>query len=139
MNQDRVWDARLFRAVGFLMCLSGATAITLYPLHLFLGANLLAEDSVLAYYLAATCGAVGIAWGTGLCQSAATATERKMLATPSAIGFLLLALTRLLTVPYGDQVFHAFPYETLHTIVPWIEAVIFAALGLAFWRVASNQ
>jgi hypothetical protein len=121
------------------MCLSGAIAFLLYPLRLFFRANPLAEECTLTYYLAATCGAVGIAWGMGLYRLAGTVTGRKMLATPTAMGFLLLAASRLLTVPYGSQVFHVFPYDTLNTVVPWIEVVIFGALGLAFWRVASTQ
>jgi len=120
------------------MCVVGAVAFILYPLYLFLGTNPLADDSALSYYLAATCGAVAIAWGITLYQLAGMAIGRKMLATPSAIGFLLVALTRLFTVPYGTQVFHVFPTEFLRTAVPWIEVAVFGGLSLAFWRAGAR-
>ncbi|MHC5064350.1 MAG: hypothetical protein ACYTG5_10295 [Planctomycetota bacterium] len=120
--------------------LVGTLAVITYPLHLLLsidplGVDPLGEASGFSYYIISTFGAMAIVWGLALWLSAGLRAGRRRLAVPSAIGFSLLAIMRLLTIPFGAYVFHFLPSEFLSTALPTAEFVLFTALALGFWRV----
>ena len=126
--------AKSLKFGGVLAIFLGAGIYGLYPLHLFFGLKPLGQAGSAAYYLGATFGAAAIAWGMIMQRTTDIAIARRDVATASALGFLLLSLMRVLTLPFHDDVLAFLPGRALRIAVGIGESVLFGGLALVIWK-----
>jgi hypothetical protein len=124
---------RLFFLTGSLVLLVGLFLYSLFPLAL-LDIIRLPATSLLSHYALASFGSVAICWSMLLLAAQHNIERQVQLALPSACGFALLALMRLMTLPQADTVLTILP-ANIAALVAGIEVLSFSLLAAAFFRV----
>ena len=122
----RVLSKTLHRTISVvLLWLIGAPFYLSYISFLLFDFNPLGVTGLALYWMATVGGlAIGIAVGF----------SRNSLATIGAVGFALLSLMRLVTIPWGMDVLTFIPSTTAVILLNVGETLVFSALAWRFWR-----
>ena len=121
----------LFRICG-VMFLSLAGAFLLLFLMEQIGYSILAGANSLGAYALATFGAAAACWGLVLLQAPSLPDAQITIARASSVGFALLAVVRLMTIPDADQVFDFLP-ASMAVSIACVETVLFSVLAVVFF------
>ena len=129
-------DPLLCKSAAWLLLAIGALGSVAYPLREVAGLTLLTRSD---FYSLALFGAAFIAWGLVLSRATVDPRLQRAVAMPAAVGFLLLAVVRVLALLTGREPFDIIPVNALGGPAAAAEAVLFAFLAYRFWTGAARH
>lgn len=132
------WETNLYTFAGWLAFVFGSVFFALYPLYLVFRIDPFLAESGYVYYMSATFGGTALAWGVVLLKAVSKSNYRKLLSEPSALGFLLLALMRVITILFRQDVLNFITPVALRIAVSVVESVLFGGLAYGFWMVSKT-
>lgn len=126
---------RLFAITGRIQIISGAGLFLLLPFYLVSGSSIIKSAEIVGHYAIGFSGCLMIAWGSILVSVAADPALRSKVAKPTALGFALCALMRVMMIPFSDELVGSLGFLADYipsVLVPLLESLMLTAVMLVF-------